>query len=82
MRRWRADPRHRAREFATRLRATLRQKAQRAASERRLYVNRRGQAVCGFCWRRTPVRMAERLRISEAGRNGYVKVLIPCCEEC
>src|SRR5271156_5339433 len=80
MRRWRADPRHRAREIGTRLRAYLRQKARRATSERRLYVNRHGQAVCGFCWRRTPVRMAERLRISEAAKNGYVRVLVPCCE--
>jgi hypothetical protein len=82
MRRWRGDPRHRQREVETRLRAYLKQKMQRATSERRLYINRCGQAVCGFCWRRPPVRMAERLRISEAARSGYVRVLIPCCEEC
>jgi hypothetical protein len=82
MRRWRSDPRNYRREHECRERAYWRQKISRARSERRLYINRRGQAVCGFCWKRPPVRMAERLRISEAARTGYVKVLIPCCGEC
>jgi hypothetical protein len=82
MRRWRADPRNFERERDCRLRAYWRQKDKRARSQRRLYINARGQPVCGFCWKRRPVRMAERLRICDAARGGYVKVLIPCCEEC
>jgi len=82
MRRWRGDPRHRQREVESRMRAYWKQKLRRATSERRLYINGCGQAVCGFCWRRPPVRMAERLRISEAARSGYVRALIPCCGEC
>jgi hypothetical protein len=82
MRRWRADPRNFQREHECRMRAYWRQKEKRSRGERRLYINRRGQPVCGFCWRRRPVRMTERLRISDEVRSGYVKVLIPCCEEC
>jgi hypothetical protein len=82
MRRWRADPRNMERELHTRLRAALSRKVGPKYGERRLYLNRHGDAVCGFCWRRQPVKMQERLRISEGPRNEYVKVLIPCCGEC
>jgi hypothetical protein len=82
MRRWRADPRNLERELHTRLRAALSRKVGPRYGERRLYLNRQGEAVCGFCWRRPPVKMQERLRISEGPRNEYVKVLIPCCGEC
>jgi hypothetical protein len=82
MRRWRADPRHRLRELDSRVRAYQAQKEGRAVNHRRLYIDGRGRAVCGFCWRRSPIRLVVRLRISEAARNEYVKVLIPCCGEC
>lgn len=82
MRRWRADPRHRLQEHETRMRAYWGQKERRVVKQRRPYVNRRGEVVCGFCWRRPPIGMVARLRISDAARNGFVKVLIPCCGEC
>jgi hypothetical protein len=82
MRRWRSDPRNLERELHTRLRAELTRRVRPMYGERRLYFNRRGQPVCGFCWQRAPIKMQERLRVSEAARDGYVKVLIPCCGEC
>lgn len=82
MRRWRSDPRHFERELLTRLRAQFNRRVHRRYGERRLYLNRRGGPVCGFCRRRAPIKMQERLRISEAVRDGYVKVLIPCCGDC
>jgi hypothetical protein len=82
MRRWRSDPRHFEREMLTRLRAELKRRLQPVNGVRRLYVTRRGKALCGSCRQRPPVKMQERLRISEAARDGYVKVLIPCCGDC
>lgn len=82
MRRWRSDPRHFEREIRTRLRAHLNRKMRSISSGHPRYLNRRGEPVCGFCWRRRPVKMEERLRVSEIAREGYVKVLIPCCGDC
>ena len=82
MRRWRSDPRNFERELHTRLRAQLARRVRPMYGERRLYLNRRGRPVCGFCWHRPPIKLQERLRISEDARSEFVKVLIPCCGEC
>jgi hypothetical protein len=82
MRRWRADPQNCERERFTRLRAELQRRVRPMFGGRRLFLNRRGRAVCGFCWRGQPIKMVERLRISETEAREYMKVQIPCCAEC
>jgi len=82
MRRWRADPHNCERELHTRLRAHLARRVGPMYGERRLYLNRQRRPVCGFCWHRRPMKLQERLRISEEAGNEFVKVLIPCCGEC
>jgi len=81
MRRWRAYPRNLVREQAARSRARFARK-ERQAREGGRYTNCRGQPVCGFCWCRRPVWIAERLMISELARGGYERVRIPYCGEC
>lgn len=82
MRRWRADPRNSERERLTRLRAEIERSVRPTLAGRRLFVTRRGRAVCGFCWRGLPVKIVERLQISETPAREYLKVQIPCCTIC
>jgi hypothetical protein len=83
MRRWRSDPRHRARE-RERSRFYSRERKGRAAGNccGPPYTNARGELVCGFCLWRPAVEHVTRLRISESGPDEYVEVLIPYCGDC
>jgi hypothetical protein len=71
MRRWRADPRHRARERIRSSRLRVTHKCGEAVV--------RGKPVCGFCHLREPVRQVRRLKPS---RIGYVEVVVPYCGVC
>jgi hypothetical protein len=82
MRRWRADPRNFERERLTRLQSELERRVHPRYPGRRLFVTSRGRAVCGFCWRGLPIKMVERLRISETAASEYLRVQIPCCADC
>lgn len=83
MRRWRADPGHRARERA-RSRFYSRERKGRTAANccGPPFTNARGELVCGFCLLRPAVEQVTRLRISESGPEEYVEVLIPYCGGC
>lgn len=82
MRRWRADPRNCERERLKCLRSELERRVHSRYAGRRLFVTSHGRARCGFCWRGLPIKMVERLRISETAANEYVRVQIPCCADC
>ncbi|MGH9714102.1 MAG: hypothetical protein ACRD5M_12465 [Candidatus Acidiferrales bacterium] len=82
MRRWRADPRHHERERLARVRAQIDRTVHPRYGGRRLFLTRRGRAVCGFCWRGQPVKMVERLKITETTPGEFLRVHIPCCVEC
>jgi hypothetical protein len=82
MRAWRADPRHQARERATRERAYYERKLREALRERSPFTNDLGLPVCGFCGKLPPIAEILRLRVCDHARSGYVQVRIPYCGQC
>lgn len=82
MRAWRANPRHQARERATRQRSYYERKLRKALRERRPFTNDLGVPVCGLCGKLPPVAEIVRLRIRETTRGEYVQVRIPYCGQC
>ncbi len=74
MRRWRADPRNRDHERASR---------QRWHYERKLRAARRDERpVCGLCHKRRPVCQVQRLLLVEDHPGGFVEVRVPYCGQC
>jgi hypothetical protein len=82
MRAWRADPRHRMRERATRQHAYYARKLRDALRERRPFTDDYGRSVCGLCGKLPPVYVVSRLRICDHAHGGYVSIRIPYCGEC
>lgn len=71
MKRWRANPKNRAR---------LRASAERQVARRKQAPSRDGSAkVCAFCRRRRAVKQIERLITT---RDGFQPVLLPSCADC
>jgi hypothetical protein len=83
MKKWRANPKHRALERERRDRDYILKKER---SARRLllrpYTRVDGQPQCGFCRLGRPVEIVERLRISKTADGEFEKVLIPYCGHC
>lgn len=82
MRAWRADPRHRMRERATRQHAYYARKLRDALRERRPFTDDYGRPVCGLCGKLPPIYVVSRLRICDHARGGYVPIRVPYCGEC
>jgi len=82
MRAWRADPRHRIRERATRQHAYYARKLRDALRERRPFTDDYGRPVCGLCRKLPPIYVVSRLRICDHTRGGYVSIRVPYCGEC
>ena len=71
MKRWRANPKNRAR---------LRAATERQVARRKQAPSRDGDAkVCAFCRRRRSVKQIERLITT---RDGFQAVMLPSCADC
>jgi hypothetical protein len=82
MRMWRSDPRHHARERATREKAYLQRKLREAVRGRFLSAEKPAAPICGLCGKLPPVREIVRLRIRETPRAEFVKIRVPYCGQC
>src|ERR1700730_17703071 len=84
MRRWRADPLHKAMELQKRREWYYsRQKLlppRRRRSQRNAPAQEKG--VCGFCWRRPAITTSVRLQVCEKSAEGFKEVRIPDCGDC
>ena len=82
MRRWRANPRHTAREQLIRRRSYHSRKVQKSQTPSRPYRNLYGKLFCAFCRKHPSVTQVTRLKISDADASRYVEIRLPYCGQC
>ena len=82
MRMWRSDPRHHARERASREKAYLQRKLREAVRDRSILAAKPPSPTCGLCGKLPPVREIVRLRIRDTPRAEFVKIRVPYCGQC
>jgi hypothetical protein len=84
MRRWRADPLHKAMEQKKRREWYYSRQKLQPPRRRRTQSNVPAQekGVCGFCWNRPAITTSMRLQVCEKSAEGFKEVLIPYCGEC
>jgi hypothetical protein len=82
MRRWRADPRHAAREQLNRRRSYRRSKMRPSRKPLSGDRDSRGELFCGFCRKRRPIMLVTRLKSPAGEASRYVEIRIPYCGQC
>jgi hypothetical protein len=84
MRRWRANPFHKAMEQKKRREWYYSRQKLQPPRRRRTQDGAQAQEkpVCGFCWHRAAITTSVRLRVCEKSAEGFEEVRIPYCGEC
>lgn len=83
MRRWRADPLHKAMERKKRrewyyAHEKLRPRRRSSAAS----TSTQEKRVCGFCWHRPAITTSLRLQVCDKSPEGFKEVRIPYCGDC